>query len=574
MRFRHEIARRAIADSVPTHPSVPLHARAFDTLLARGTTDSARLAFHAVGAQDAAHVIEHAPAAARAAAALGAHSVAVDHAASAVRFAEGADPVVLAGLRDELAIELSFLDRWEEAAVESESALDVWTATDDRLRASATLRRLSRIMWRLCRGRDSTARAEEAIEVLESSGPVPELAWATANLASNRMLNSRWAESIELARSARDLGDRWGIHAVISDALDTEACSSAPIGLPWEATLREALAIALAHGEQEQAGRAFANLASSLLEHYRSAAAEMVLDAGTAYCDEHDLDAYSACLGGHRSALLAEGGRFREAIALADRMLARAPSPVNRLNSLLSSGIACARLGDRAEAWTRLDESLRLALGTEEPEWIVFVRLARAEAHWLEGGAAPARIELRQALALPDSPQLALVLLWMHRIGAPLRRPVPEDIDPAIRAELEGDAGVAARAWAAADRPYDAALALLNGGTEPELLAALAELDRLGALPAARIMRDRMRERGVRRVPAGATRATRADPRGLTVREREVLDRLVEGRSNKEIAAELVLSAKTVDHHVSAVLGKLGVHSRREAAALMVPGGA
>ena len=49
--------------------------------------------------------------------------------------------------------------------------------------------------------------------------------------------------------------------------------------------------------------------------------------------------------------------------------------------------------------------------------------------------------------------------------------------------------------------------------------------------------------------------------------ETEVLGLIVQGATNADIARSLVISQKTVDHHVSAVLGKLGVTSRREAAA-------
>jgi DNA-binding NarL/FixJ family response regulator len=71
--------------------------------------------------------------------------------------------------------------------------------------------------------------------------------------------------------------------------------------------------------------------------------------------------------------------------------------------------------------------------------------------------------------------------------------------------------------------------------------------------------------RGVTSVPRGPTRRTRDNPAGLTDRQVDVLALLAGGMTNAEIADRLVLSVRTVDHHVSAILGKLDVATRQQA---------
>jgi DNA-binding NarL/FixJ family response regulator len=88
---------------------------------------------------------------------------------------------------------------------------------------------------------------------------------------------------------------------------------------------------------------------------------------------------------------------------------------------------------------------------------------------------------------------------------------------------------------------------------------------RLGAEPLTRRVTTRMRELGIR-VPRGPRKTTRANPAGLTARQLEVLALLVEGLTNAEIAERLIVSQRTAEHHVAAVLGKVGASTRREAA--------
>ena len=72
------------------------------------------------------------------------------------------------------------------------------------------------------------------------------------------------------------------------------------------------------------------------------------------------------------------------------------------------------------------------------------------------------------------------------------------------------------------------------------------------------------------RIPRGPLPATRANRFGLTARQVDILGLLADGLSNAQIAARLSVSPKTADHHVAAILAKLDVPSRREAAALAI----
>ena len=109
-------------------------------------------------------------------------------------------------------------------------------------------------------------------------------------------------------------------------------------------------------------------------------------------------------------------------------------------------------------------------------------------------------------------------------------------------------------------------MALLDAEDETLLRVSLTRLSDLGAEAAARLLRQRMRDLGIRSIPTGRRTPARTHPRGLTTREQEVLQLLSEGRSNEEISASLFISVRTVEHHVSAILGKLGATTRRGAA--------
>jgi DNA-binding NarL/FixJ family response regulator len=161
-------------------------------------------------------------------------------------------------------------------------------------------------------------------------------------------------------------------------------------------------------------------------------------------------------------------------------------------------------------------------------------------------------------------PLQAQLSYWLTRAGQAVP-PVVSKHPYAL--QMAGRWREAAAAWRAAGYPYEHAAALAESPDPQDRLAALAELDALGAAPLARLVRAGLRRLGVAHVPRGPVGATRQNPGGLTERQVQVLRLLDQGCTNAEIADRLVVSTRTVDSHVAAVLAKLGVATRRAAAA-------
>jgi DNA-binding CsgD family transcriptional regulator/tetratricopeptide (TPR) repeat protein len=567
LKFRHEIARLAVQEAVPAHRRGLIHARILDALRRSGGDDDARMAFHAEGAGDGPAVLHYAPAAARRAAELGAHREAAAQYGRALRFSGGADVAAAAGLYDAFGYEASLLDRMDDAVEARERALALWRQAGDRLREGDTLRWLACALNASSRGSEGHVAAAAAIALLEPLGPSPELASAYGSLASLRMVNYEHEEAIELAHRAQAIAGPLGRTDIVSDSLNTEACSLLGVGGDWAATMRRALDVAVSGGHEAQVGRAYVNTYAMYIDEKAFAGGEAYYTDGVVYCDEHDLTSYSIFLRSQRTNMLEKTGRWDEAVAIAGELLLRGgPSPGIRLCPLNRLGTIRARRGEPG-VWECLDEAVGYADGAGEAQNIVPVRLERAEARWLEGDQAAA---VREAELAHDSGAgcdqwgRGALAVWLRRTGS--SRELPRGLAEPYQRQLDGDWAGAARFWRDLDCPYEAALALLDAAEEDALREALEILTGLRAAAVIRVARKKMRDLGFRSIPAGPRAATREHPLGLTRREHEVLDLIMDGRTNAEIAGQLFISAKTVDHHVSAVLAKLGAPSRTVAA--------
>jgi len=460
LRFRHEIARLAVEQAIPARRRAAIHGQILTVLGTSGSRDEAQLAFHAEEADDVAAVLRYAPAAARRAARLASHREAVAQLERALRFAAGADAVTVAGLYDELAAELTLLDRAEQAAEACRHALERWRAAGDRLREGDTTRRLSCSLWHLCHSEEAQAAAEAAVTLLEPLAPGVELAQAYAELAARSMVLGHHEEAIENARRAQSIAERAGAPAVISDALNTEGVSAAILGREWTGLLDRALRIALAEGLQAEAGRAYCNYYAMFCTQRRFAEGEPLYVDGVAYCDDHDIATYGTFLRSERTGMLEKTGRWDQALALCREILDRAaPAPITRLCPSTRAGTLLARRGE-ATAWAYLDQAMADAEGTGEPQSIVPVRLARAEPCWLEGRAADAVSEAEWADEAADTDDAWLygsVATWLRRTGS-TRRPGGQLAEP-YQHQVNGHWEKAAQLWTDLGCPYEAALA-------------------------------------------------------------------------------------------------------------------
>ncbi|WMX48352.1 AAA family ATPase [Streptomyces roseicoloratus] len=565
--FRNELARLAVWESLPVYRRARLHARVLAAMRAGPVDpgDLARLAFHAEQAGDAAALAEYAPRAASYAAALGSHREAAALYGSAVRNPAAAPPDRRVELLEAQAHESYVTGNLTEAIGARGEAVRLRHEQGDRRGEAEDLRWLSHMQWLAVRTAEAWRTGLDAVRVVEGGGAPRELAWAYANLAQLACLGHDPATTAEYAGKAAELGRELGeaalrTHARAHEALVRVTCHGQDwpgFEDAWHATMAE-------DGLADDACVLGAVACCTAALHHDLPRLDRLTVRTCVYCREHELPLFLVLALGAASLGMLHRGQWARADERAGEVLARNPQPLHRLLPLVTAALVRARRGEPG-AWPLLDEALSY---TEEAGLLLAgpVWAARAEAAWLEGNDGVAVAEAGhglEAVALDSDPWLVGAMLRWSRLagGMPSQTRAAEP----YALELAGKWPEAVGAWEDLGSPYDAALTGL-GGDVPAMRRALETFRSLGARPAADRAWERLRAAGVRRTPQGRRASTWANPYGLTRREREVQRLLCEGLTNREIATRLYITPKTAAHHVAAVLAKLGVHTRQEAA--------
>lgn len=568
--FRHDLCRLAVASVIPAGAEPTLHRRLIEAYQAAGDADPAVLTHHAVGAGDVERIRRCAYDGGVEAARSGAHTQAAELFTLALQKGGRFDARDEAELLELLAWEFYLIDRLADAIDSCRRAIKIRESLGESAAMSADHHSLAVYQWYNANRESAESHAVQAMSVLdgESEGDaVVALGHAFAIQAYLAVQASDLDRTATLIARAHEIADNTGDSDLMVRVRLIESYAAI---LRGDNAGRETILSILHAGPRnidELYSGGWSNITYLDVEQRRLDVAADLLDVTIPLMYEHDLPICRAWQTGSRSRLQLFTGDWDDALADAELVLETPSAPLARIwPTLIRALVAMRRNGGGAE---ELADAWQLACRFDEPLRTLPAASAIVERGWLTGVAEG--IDVSRAL-LATTPVTGLewsrgeLAVWLRRVGADADDGIAAGVAAPYRLLLDGEHEAAAEAFHAMSMPYDGALALADSGDPAATARALDILDRLGADAVAAKLRRDLRTRGHSAVPARRRTTTLANPAGLTARQLEVLRLLGEGLTNAELAQRLYLSAKTVDHHVSAILTKLDVTNRRDAA--------
>lgn len=573
VRFRHELARSAVESSLPPARRLALHRRMISILEEVEERDVARLAHHAVGSSNPALILRYAVPAGYDAVGRGARREAIAFFSAALDHTDLLEPRVTAELWSALGEQQVAVGEFVDARRSLDRSVETFQTIGDVEAQAQTMVRLQPAVW-MTDGRvaahELTARAHSLVE---GRGPTAALGTVLTRIAHNHMIARERLPALDAAVRAAEVARSIGNDEIAWRAEALRGTAELVMGdsLDGAEILEESVSEAESMGSRRLRTWALSMLGTGTGEArlYDTAidALNRGIETGQATDDDYEVAYNVAWLG----RIAFEQGRWTEATEHAERTMRAFPIEASEhdLTAKCVIGRVRVRRGDPG-ALTLLHETTDSG-DAYLLQYVWNAYCGVAEHAWLHGDvelALPLLSRAFERAMVSDSPWARGELgFWMWRLGA-IDEP-PDGAAEPFALHMVGEWEAAADQWHTLGCPYEEAMALADGDEEARL-SSLEIFDRLGAAPAGRKVRALLREMGVQGVPRGPASATRANPANLTPRQLEVLQLMALGQSNGEIAEQLFVSKKTVEHHVSAVFAKLGVDSRSKAVALAI----
>ncbi|MEV5965250.1 AAA family ATPase [Kribbella sp. NPDC051952] len=550
--FRHELARRAIEQALPAIQRRALNKRIVELILDYGHERLLYpLVHHAVRAGDVDTVVEYAPRAARDATAAGSHRQALAQYEAVIPYVDRLPAAEQAEVLAGFAWELHIAHRFPEAVARCAEAVKLFEHLGEVVPLTEALLQQSRHCYLAGATDAALAAVDRAFKVAKGNDEV----WPAAVACRGMMLVLTGSPE----QAAPDLAQAHAL-AVATGRTDIAALCLNYIGLAWcdlgkpggLENLRISIDAALATGDHEAVARGYTNLVEMLYRARRWDELAETIAAGLEFTQERGFGSHTYNLETHRALLLMRRGDLAGAEQHLRWLIDTVDEPgMLSVLSASSLGRVLARRGDPearsllADAWQRA-QAQRSVLG------LAYAATSYAEWAWLN-----ARPEISDRIRLS---------LGGHTLDEPAFRELARYLSLADVCWRGGCLEEGLDAWE--DTPYERALVLALSMSREATLEGLQILLELGAAPAAGMLRRRLKELGMQRIPRGAQARSRKNPAGLTDRQVDVLMLLMDGMTNAEIAEKLVVSVRTVDHHVSAILSRLNARTRRQAAAI------
>jgi DNA-binding CsgD family transcriptional regulator len=432
------------------------------------------------------------------------------------------------------------------------------------------------------------ARAERLVE--REEGDCVERGYLLLPVVFQRLFGGDHEGAHEAAAAAAEYADRFGDPDLSALARHLQGLSRIKLGAIDDGLrlLDEAMVVVTADAVSPiVAGIVYCGVIATCEEAFEVRRAQEWTNALTRWVEgQPQMVSFSGRCLAHRAGIMQRHGAWRDALAEARLARERCEEAQNRAaagQALYQQGELHRLRGDSEAAESAYREASQF--GREPQPGFALLRLAQGDV-----GAAKAAIErvlgethepLQRAVLLPAYADIMLAAREggearrasdeLQEIADGSGRPMLDAVAAHVRGAVElgeGDAQAAVtslrracKLWQELDAPYEVARARMLMGT------AFRELgDADGAALEVEAARGAFEELGAAPDLALLGSLTGEAPHGLSARELEVLRHVAAGKSNREIAAELVVSEHTVARHLQNIFAKLGVSSRTAAA--------